>query len=224
MKRNIILGLVLLFAVSELMIAEAVNQRVVGLVELPSVFGKLDPNGPPGLVQPADVQAVPIHSHPTSKSPVVAQISGLEPVETEEFDYEAPAAVVYEIANGWVLVHITDSSRNEFGWVSPHVRGPFHPLVDLLKSGLCYLEEDWDGLLYESAMTLNDPKQIQVAGKRRDIYVVRSEEHQGALWLEVELLGPGHCEREDPEVLAKGWVPAHKKDGKPNVWFYSRGC
>ena len=122
---------------------------------------------------------------------------------------------------GWLTLAL--AARRKFE-TKHHVRGPFHPLVDLLKSGLCYLEEDWDGLLYESAMTLNDPKQIQVAGKRRDINVVRSEEHQGALWLEVELLGPGHCEREDPEVVAKGWVPAHKKDGKPHVWFYSRGC
>ncbi len=224
LKRNIILGLILLFTASELVIAETVNRRVVGLVELPSVFGKCDPNGPPGLVRPAHVQVVPIYSHPSSNSPVVGQISDLESVETKEFDYEAPAAVVYEIVDGWVLIHITGSSKNEFGWVSSHASGHFHPLVDLLNSGLCYLEEDWDGVLYVSANTSKGTKRIQVTGKRRDINVVRSEEHQGALWLEVELLGPGRCKGEDPEVLDKGWVPAHKKYGKPNVWFYSRGC
>ena len=224
MKRNIILGLILLFTASELVIAEAVYRRVVGLVELPSVFGKYDPNGPPGLVRPAHIHAVPMYTHPSNNSSVVGQISGLESVETKEFDYEAPAAVVYEIVDGWVLIHITDSSKNEFGWVSPHARGPIHPLMDLLNSGLCYLEEDWDGMLYENVNTLKGTKRMQAAGKRRDINIVRSKEHQGALWLEVELLGPGHCKKENPEVIAKGWVPAHKKSGKPNVWFYSRGC
>ena len=224
MKRNIILGLVLLFTVSELVIAEAVHRKVVGLVELPSVFGKYDPKGPPGLVRPAYVQAVPMYSHPSNNSSVIGQISGLESIETMEFDYEAPAAVVYEMVDDWVLVHITDSSKIEFGWVSPHSSGPIHPLMDLLNSGLCYLEEDWDGVLYESANSSNSTKQIQETGKRRDINIVRSKEHQGELWLEVELLGPGRCKGEIPEVLAKGWVSAHKKSGKPNVWFYSRGC
>lgn len=224
MKRSIIFGLILLFTASELVIAEAVNRRVVGLVELPSVFGKRNPNGPPGLVRPTHVQAVPIYSHSSNNSPVVGQISDLESVETAEFDYEAPSAVVYEIVDGWVLIHITDSPKNKFGWVAPHAHGPFHPLVDLLISGMCYLEEDWDGLLYESVNALKGTKRIQVTGKRRDINVLRSQEHQGTLWLEVELLSPGHCEKEYPKVLAKGWVPAYKKDGKLNVWFYSRGC
>ncbi len=224
MKRNIILSLILLLVASELVVAEAVNLRVVGLVELPSVFGKFDPNGPPGLVRPANVQAVPIYSHPSRNSSVVGKISGLESVETKEFDYEAPAAVVYEIVDGWVLIHITDPLKNEFGWVSPHERGPFHPLVDLLNSGLCYLEEDWDGVFYESTNTLKGIIRIRVDGERRDINIVRSKEHQGALWLEVELLGPGRCKGENPEVLVKVWIPAHKKDGKPNIWFYSRGC
>ncbi|MFC1567512.1 hypothetical protein ACFL3R_01575, partial [Thermodesulfobacteriota bacterium] len=218
MKRNIIFSLVFLLIASELVVAEAVNRRVVGLVELPSVFGKFDPNGPPGLVPPANVQAVQIYSHPSRNSPVVGKISGLESVETKEFDYEAPAAVVYKIVDGWVLIHITDSLKNGFGWVSPHERGSFHPLVDLLNSGLCYLEEDWDGVLYESTNTLKGIKRIRVDGERRDINIVRSKEHQGVLWLEVELLGPGRCKGENPEVLVKGWIPAHKKDGKTNIW------
>jgi hypothetical protein len=223
LKRKIIFSLALLFATSELVITETVNQKVMGLVELPSVFGKRDPNGPPGFVRPAHVQAVPIYSHPSIDSPVIGQISGLESAETKEFDYEAPAVVVYKIVDGWVLIHITVSSKNEFGWVSPHTQGPYHPLVELLNSSLCYLEEDWDGVLYESANALKVTKRIRVAGKRRHINVVQSEEYQGALWIEVELLSPGHCERES-KVLDRGWVPAYKKDGKLNVWFYSRGC
>jgi len=224
LKRNIILGLVLLFAASELVIAGTGNQKILGLVELPTVLGKYDPNGPPGHIRPAHVQAIPVYSHHSINSPVVGQISGLESVETKEFAYEAPAAVVYGIVDSWVLIHIIDSSKNEFGWIAPPVCGPFHSLVDLLNSGLCYLEEDWDGILYEGAKFLKIVKRIQEVMKRRDINIVWSEEHQGALWLEVELLGPGRCKGERPEVLAKGWVPAHKKDGKLNIWFHSRGC
>ncbi len=214
----------LFFTASELVIAEAVHRRVVGLVQLPSVFGKYEPNGPPGLVRPAHIQAVPIYSQPSINSTVVGQISGLESVETKEFAYEAPAAVAYQIEDNWVLIRITDSSKSEFGWISPHSHGPFHPFLDLLYLGLCYLEEDWDGVLYKSANASKGTTRIQVTGTRRDIKVVRSKEHQGILWLEVELLVPGRCNGENPEVFANGWVPAHKKDGKPNVWFYSRGC
>jgi hypothetical protein len=224
LKQNIILSLVILFVASELVAAEATNQRAMGLVELPSVFGNYDPNGPPGLVRPTHVEAVPIYSHHSNNSPIVGLISNLDSVETKEFDYEAPAAVVYDNVDGWVLIRITDSLKTEFGWVSPHGHGPFHSLVDLFNSRLCYLEEYWDGMLYESSSTQRNVKRIPVDGKKRDINILRSKEHQGVLWLEVELLGPGRCEGENPEVLTKGWIPAHNKDGKLNVWFYSRGC
>jgi len=104
------------------------------------------------LMVPQSNQPVPLHSHPTSKSPIVAMISRPYAVETKEFDYEARAAVVYEMADDWVLVRmIMDSSSYKLGWIHPSSRGPFHPVEDLFKSGLCYLTTDWDGLLYSDA-------------------------------------------------------------------------
>ena len=224
LKRNIILSLVYLFLTTGPVDAEDVKRRVVGLVEIPGVFGRLDPNGPPGLILPANVKAVPIYSDPSSKSPVIGEIEGLESVETKEFDYEAHAAVVYKIINGWGLVHVTDKENMKFGWISLHEQGPFHPLVKLFNTGLCYLKKDWDGVLYKSINTLKSIKRFQVDGKRWDISIVRSEYHQGVLWFEIKLLGPGRCKGGNNKALDEGWIPAYKNNGELNIWFYSRGC
>ncbi len=224
MKQKTIVSLVLAFITFELVLAEADTRRMVGLVELPSVFGKAEPDGPPGLVPPAQVQPVPLHSHPSIKSPVVAQILGPEAIETEEFDYEAPAAIVYETAGGWVLVRMVESSKYTFGWISPEARGLFHPVADLLRSGLCYLTNDWEGVLYADTDTLKVTTRIKTNQQTRDINILQTKNLRDQLWLEVELLGPGRCEGNDPKVVARGWVPVHKRDGKRNVWFFSRGC
>jgi hypothetical protein len=104
-------------ATSDLVIFETAQRKVLGLVELPTVFGKIDPNGSPGLIRPSPLKAVAVYLHPSSNSPIIGQVSGWASIETKEFDYEAHAAVVYEIADGWVLIHLTESPKNEFGWL-----------------------------------------------------------------------------------------------------------
>ena len=225
MKRRVIIGLVLALTAFTSILAEPSIWRVVGLVELPSIFGTADPDGPPGLVSPAQIQPVPLHSHPTGKSPVVAMISSPDAVETEEFAYEAKAAVVYEIADDWVLVlMMADSSAYKAGWIHPSSHGPFHPVEDLLKSGLCYLTTDWDGFLYADAGNSKVVSKTKPNGQTRDINILEMRKLRDRLWVAVELLGPGRCEGIEPEIVAKGWVPVHKRDGKRNVWFFSRGC
>ena len=225
MKLRVIVGLVLAFTAFASALAEPNIQRVVGLVELPSILGTADPDGPPGMIPPAQIQPVPLHSHPTGKSPVVAMISSPDAVETKEFDYEARAAVVYEMADDWVLVRMmVDSSSYELGWIHPNWRGPFHPVEDLFKSGLCYLTTDWDGFLYVDAGNSKVVSKTKPNGQTRDIDILEMRKLRDRLWVVVELLGPGRCEGIEPEIVAKGWLPVHKRDGKLNVWFFSRGC
>jgi len=224
LKLRVIVGLVLAFTAFASALAEPNIRRVVGLVELPSIFGTVDPDGPPGMIPPAQIQPVPLHSHPISTSPIVAMISSPDAVETKEFDYEARAAVVYEMADDWVLVRMmVDSLSCKPGWIHPNSRGPFHPVEDLLKSGLCYLTTDWNGFLYADASNSKIVNKTEPNGQTRDINILEMREFQDQLWVVVELLGPGRCEGIEPEIVAKGWVPVHKRDGKLNVWFFSRG-
>ncbi len=225
MKRRVIIGLVLAFTAFASVLAEPNIRRVVGLVELPSILGTADPDGPPGLVLPAQTQPVPLRSHPTSKSPVVAMISSPDEVETEEFDYEARAAVVYEMEDDWVLVRMmVNSLTYKLGWIHPGSRGPFHPVEGLFKSGLCYLTTDWDGVLYADAGNSKVVSKTKPNGQTRDINILEMRKLRDRLWVAVELLRPGRCEGIEPEIVAKGWVPVHKRDGNRNVWFFSRGC
>jgi len=196
----------------------------LGLVELPGILGTVDPDGPPGMIPPAQIQPVPLHSHPTGTSPVVAMISNPDAVETKEFDYEARAAVVYEMVDDWVLVRMmVDSSSNILGWIHPNSRGPYHPVEDLFKSGLCYLTTDWDGFLYADVGNSKVVSKTTRNEQTSDINILEIRKLRDQLWVEVELLGPGRYEGIKPEIVAKGWVPVHKRDGKLNVWFFSRG-
>ena len=225
LKRGVIVGLVLVFAAFTSVLAEPNTRRVVGLVELPSIFGTADPDGHPGQVLPAQIQQVQLHSHPTSKSLVFAMISSPDAVETKEFDYEARAAVVYEMADDWVLVRMmVDSSSYQLGWIHPNSRGQFHPVEDLFKSGLCYLTTDWDGFLYADAGNSNVVNKTKPNGQIRDINILEMRKFRERLWVAVEVLGQGRCEGIEPGIVAKGWAPVHKRDGKLNVWFFSRGC
>lgn len=218
----IIISLAVLLAFNGAL-AEVVSRRVMGIVELPSVLGTRDPDGPPGLTPPIQIQAVSVHTHPKHDAPIIAEFVVQSSIQTEDFDYEAPGAVVYGVSDDWVLVRLTGFGKNKYGWISPQARGQFHELANLLKFGLNYLEE-WDGTLFQEPGSEKKAKRIESINERQDVNVVKIVEHRGALWLEVEVLGPGRCEGVKPEMLAKGWIPAHKKDGSTNIWFYSRGC
>jgi hypothetical protein len=202
---------------------QSVERKVLGLVEVPSLFGTRDPNGPPGQIRPARVEAIALHALPSSSSPVVARLSDPQSIDSAEFAYEALAAVVYGIADGWVLVRGAHSTERRIGWLPPERRGTFHALEDLLASGPSYLD-DWNGRLHARAGYSGARKRVSERRKRQDVNILRSATHEGVLWLEVEVLAPGRCEGAQPKALATGWVPAHKGDGTPRAWFHPRGC
>lgn len=125
MKLRVIAGLVFAFPAFASALAEPNIWRVAGLVELPGILGMVDSDGPPDMIPPVRIQPVPLHSHPSSESSVVAMILSPDAVETTEFDYEARAAVVYEMTDDdWVLVRMmVDSSACIPGWIHPNSRG-----------------------------------------------------------------------------------------------------
>ena len=211
-------------------LATAVTQttkgpRVEGIVEIPALFGTIAPDGPPGQTPPVTVGRVPIHSGPSFSSEVLAQIARAHDLESREFTYEALGALTYDSAQAWHLVRARTDTGWALGWLSPRHAGPFHPLDSLLLDGLTYLTEAWDGRLFPGAGVETESARLAPTPTTRDIVVKQASRIEGALWLEVEVLAPGRCEGPgNPPVVARGWIPAHAKDGSPTAWFYSRGC
>lgn len=198
----------------------------MGMVELPGLFGTPDPDGPPGTRAPDRVTPVPVHAEPDVSSARWVRISSSDQVEWHEFDYEAPAALAYGESDGWVRVAVREADERRYGWVPPEHRGPLHRLTDLLKNGLAYLTAEWDGRLRDGPSAASAFAEIgRVDAERPDVNVLRALEAEGVTWLQVELLEPGRCSRASPPpVRATGWVPALAPGGRPNAWFYSRGC
>jgi hypothetical protein len=201
--------------------------KLIGLVELPGLFGTRDPDGPPGALLPAAPAAVPVHAQPRAGSVRLATVSAADSLEWREIDYEAPAAVAYGVAEGWVRVALQEGSGWRFGWVPPEHRGTLHPLGTLLDEGLAYMTSDWDGVLRKAPSRSSAASRLERegAGDPIDMNVLQVVESDGATWIEVELLAPGRClVFPAPPAQATGWVPALASNGRPNAWFYSRGC
>jgi hypothetical protein len=223
--------------------------RLIGLVELPGLFGTPDPDGPPGALLPGEPTPVPLHVEPEAGSVRLATVSTADSIEWLELDYEAPAAVAYGVAAGWVRVALREGGGRRYGWVPPEHHGTLHRLGTLLDEGLAYMTSDWDGLLRETPSTTSttsrperahrpqtdDPAgvdSVEVVGvvpvvedDVTDVNVVQVVEVDGVTWLQVELLAPDRCQAAaEPAVVATGWVLALADDGRPNAWFHSRGC
>jgi hypothetical protein len=180
------------------------------------------------MVRAARPTPVPLFAEADGQSARIATVSSADSLEWREFEYEAPAAVAYgETEDGWVRIALVEDGGRRYAWVPPGHRGTLHALGALLESGLAYLTPEWDGRLREmpspasasAHVDRTDPDDLP------DVNVIRVVESEGETWLQVELLGPGRCEgAEAPVVEASGWVPALADSGRPNAWFYSRGC
>src|SRR5262245_48889299 len=128
--------------------------RILGLVEVPSIFGPYDPNDPWGLENPEAAarlraenprRAVELRERASGDSRVVQTVASSDQLESREFAYEALSAVVYARVDGWSQLR---TEGGQVGWLAPEDSGPFHPLEELLRDGLTALTEAWDGTLF----------------------------------------------------------------------------
>src|SRR5262245_52378955 len=211
--------------------------RVVGLLALPEVFG----NGACDRFTP---QEVPLYGEPESAR-IVGVIRVDEPwrlqstggceglrvgvhmmgttasdeLPTKEYGYEEPGAVVLARRDGWFQIRLATGSA----WVRGSTRDAFHPLEQLLLTGLTYLTESWDRRLAASAGAPGRPARVEARSSQSSVRVVRSQQLRGELWFELEVI-TSPCEDPNATALDRGWVPAHTASGEPVIWFYSRGC
>jgi hypothetical protein len=214
------------------------QDRVLGLVSLPEVFG----NGP---CHPFEPGTVSLFASPNAAMPIaVIQVDqqwsfaphgGCEGLKvsvhrdrataelpTREYANESPAAIVLEARDGWFKIRLATGA----GWLRPSTRARFMPLADLFSEypTLTAITDAHSGPLRE------EPDGVASAPKSASpgapVRVLELRQRGAQTWLHVAVMSHSVCEAAagPPEVVGLGWVPAHAPSGEPTVWFSSRGC
>ena len=216
------------------------QDRVIGLLSLPGVFGAR-------MCAPFEPQQVPLHSSPKGDTPTAfirvdqnwsfAPHGGCEGLKvsvhqgaqrhelpTLEFDYEMPGAIVLEQRDRWFKVRLASGS----GWIEASPADRFMPLSELFEEfvGVTAITSAFNGRLVAA------PGQPSVASTTmvstlQPARVIEIRNVFGQSWVHVELMNHSVCRAAalgPPDVVGTGWMPLHAADGEPTIWFSSRGC
>lgn len=217
------------------------DDRVIGLIALPGVFG----GAPCARFTPHDM---PLFSAPNNSAPIAvirvdqepsfAPHGGCEGLEvsvhvanrrealpTREYDYEMPAAIVVEHRDGWFKIRL---QGDRHAWLKASVSDRFMPLSDLFEefAGVTSVNEGFSGRLLSAPGVTSGPIMPRVTSSQ-PVRVVELRERLGQTWVQVEVLSNSACtagSQGPPEVVATGWLPMHNDAGEPTIWFSSRGC
>lgn len=232
-------GPVVVLLLSALLSQPALTQeRVIGLLALPEVFGR----GACDRFTPR-----PVELRATPQGPVVGTLlvvtpwthhsdggcAGLEvgvrasgagtvqQLPTVEYAYEEPGAVVLERRGDWFRVRLESGSA----WLQASAQDEFYGLERLFENGMTYLTEAWNGQVTASLGSAGRPAKFPRLATNQPVRVRRASREKDGLWFFVDILSHSVCEGQgEPTVADQGWVPAHGKFGAPTIWFYSRGC
>ena len=214
------------------------QDRVIGLLALPEVFGnaacdRFTPKQLPIYATPDSTAMVgvirvdeywtfynnggcgglTVNVHP-------AGVNAAHLLPAEEYDYEAPGAVVVAQQRPWFKVRLADGAA----WVRASAQAEFYPLERLYEERLTYLTTAWDGRLAKSAGGVTQATRTPVT-PAPSVRVISAQRESDQLWFYVEVLSYSGCEPgEEPKVTERGWVPAYSPSGERSIWFHSRGC
>ena len=217
----------------------AAPDRVIGLLALPEVFGSHSG----ARFEPADVA---VHSTPNDGTAFatirvdrnwsfaphggceglkvsVYRGSASEDLPALEYDYEMPAAIVFESRSGWFRVKLSQGS----GWIKASTADRFMPLADLFEEfvGVTTIEKYFTGNLLKEP----DARAAMAAAVKpgQSVQVLEMRDVAGRTFVKVDVMSHSLCNASDhgpPEVVATGWLPLHAPTGDPTIWFASRGC
>lgn len=201
----------------------------IGLVELPTIFGRSDSQGPPGQIAPVTTGDIPVHAEPSNRSTVIARLTDPRTVASAEFDFEELAALVYGKSGGWFQVALHDRSDQRFGWIAPEHAGNFYALEDLVADKFSFLTHAWNSGLYDRPAGTGVILPVNAAlAQTPDINVLQVIGNGKDAWLLVEVLSRWRCEEleasEEPRTVANGWVKLHAASGHVNAGYSSRRC
>ena len=208
-----------------------------GMVELPGIFGRGNPSGPPGQTMTGPVTPVPAFDAPSFGANVIAVLTTAEQMEVGEHAYEEVSALVYDVREGWFEIALKSASRAT-AWVSPDDAGPFRTVASLVSAG-GYTTVGWDRRLRTVPEwsnegtnvpgTKDDTVDARLIGEfspgpaPSDFEVLETRTVAGDTWMRISIY-TGNCLSNTHSVVASGWLPVHAETGRLNVWFYSRGC
>ena len=209
--------------------------RVIGLLTLPEVFGSevCSPFKPGSVALHAEPTGARIGSIEVDQYWSFAPHGGCEGLEvrvhkgivrsalpTREHGYEEPAAIVLAQQGRWFKIRLEDGAA----WVNATPRDRFKPLTELFDQALTAITEHFTGRLR------NTPGGILTGDRltnNQSVRVLEVRQAGAAQWINVEVLDYSPCTvpvGKEPQVIARGWLPAHSEAGEPTVWFSSRGC
>ena len=228
--------LVLIAALFGLTAEAAAQERVIGLLSLPEVFG-------PRVCARFEPAEVALHGAPNDGHPFAfirvdqnwsfAPHGGCEGLKvsvhqgeqtrelpTREYDYEMPGVIVTDHQAGWFRIKLTDRSA----WLKASLADQFLPLSQLFEefAGLTGIHKFTGRLLSTPSASARGPIMPTVK-PAQPVHVL---ELRGE-WVRVEVMSSSPCTAANdgpPEVIATGWLPLYGADGEPTVWFSSRGC
>jgi len=213
------------------------QERVIGLLALPEVFGqgacdRFTPRPvelratPQGPVVGTVIVVKPWTHHSNGgceglevavRAPLAATV---QPLPMMEYAYEEPGAVVLERRETWFRVRLTVGSA----WLEASAQDEFYGLERLFQDGLTYLTEAWSGQVWASPGSAGRPAKSPRFAPDQPVRVRRASRDKEGLWFLVDIMSHSACDDGEPTVADQGWVPAYGKADAPTIWFYSRGC
>lgn len=217
--------------------------RIIGLLALPQLFRdwscdigiqrqplvlfeRADSTVPTGEAR-VDTPSRPLADGGCDWLEVVVHLTGADdaarPLPTREYAYEEAGAVVFARRGNRFLIALEDGAA----WAEPMAGAEFHPMEKLVAENLSYLTGAWDGRVCpEPGQSGSSCRKIGPrTGDELAVTVLGHRESGGRLWLQIELPARENC-GEPATVMPRirGWISGHDNNGKPAVWFYSRGC
>lgn len=223
------------------LIAQPAQDRVLGLLTLPQVFGSR-------MCAPFEPKDVSLHTTPDEGSRFavlhvdqtwsfaphggcdglevsIHRGSQREQLPTLEYDYEMPAAIVLEQRNGWFRVRLAKGSA----WIKAGITDRFLPLSDLFEEfiGTTMIDKAFTGRLLSAPGVLATGANAMTVKPLQSVQVIELREVDGESFVKIELMSHALCTAAvngPPEVLATGWLPMHAPTGEPTLWFTTRGC
>jgi hypothetical protein len=214
------------------------EDRVIGLLSLPEVFG----TGPCERFTPREIA---LHAAPGSRKVGAIRVDtpwtfaangGCEgllvrvhmttpdvahDLPTREYAYEAPGAIVLQRRERWFKVRLSGGAA----WLRASDQAEYFPLERLLIKSLTYVTEAFEGRLAPSPGAAPADEDRAAVAPGTSVQVTELRQVGDRLWVHVEVLSHSPCESpENPSVVQREWLPAHASTGEPTVWFYSRGC
>ncbi|HYE87564.1 MAG TPA: hypothetical protein VEA16_14475 [Vicinamibacterales bacterium] len=216
------------------------QDRVIGLLSLPQVFGSR-------ACAPFEPRDVPLHSIPDDSARVavirvdrnwsfaphggcdglavsVHRGSQRELLPTLEYDYEMPAAIVLEQRSGWFRVRVETGSA----WVKASVGDRFMSLGELFEEfiGMTRIDDRYTGRLL-SAPGVGGASPTGRVAPGQPVQVLELRDLDGRSFVRVDVMSHSLCAagaKGPPEIVATGWLPLHAETGEPTIWYSSRGC